>query len=43
MHSKYPDLFETGKFLWYMFHPCFIGSVVEAAKFEDEFFLVGKN
>jgi hypothetical protein len=27
MHNKYPDLYETEKLLWYMFHLFFFGSI----------------
>jgi hypothetical protein len=43
MRNKYTDFFRLVSSLWYMFHLSFLGSVVEAAEFEDEFFLEGEN
>jgi hypothetical protein len=42
MRNKYPDLFRPVSSLWYIFHLSFFGSIVEAAEFEDEFFLAGR-
>jgi hypothetical protein len=42
MRNKYPDLFETGEFFVVHVSPILFGSVVEAAEFEDEFFLGGR-
>jgi hypothetical protein len=39
--NKYPDLFETDKFFVVYVHQSSFGFFVEAAKFEDEFFLGG--
>jgi hypothetical protein len=39
--NKYPDLFETGKFFVVQVHQPSFGFFVEAAEFEDEFFLGG--
>jgi hypothetical protein len=41
MYNKYPDLFETRKFFVVHVSLSFFGSVVEAAEFDDEFFLGG--
>jgi hypothetical protein len=43
MRNKYPDLFETGKFFVVHVSPTFLWLFVEAAEFEDEFFLGGEN
>jgi hypothetical protein len=41
MRNKYPDLFETGKFFVVHVHQPSSSFFVEAAEFEDEFFLGG--
>jgi hypothetical protein len=41
MCNKYPDLFETGKFFVVHVHQPSSGFFIEAAEFEDEFFLGG--
>jgi hypothetical protein len=43
MRNKYPDLFETGKFFVVHVHQSSFGFFVEAAEFEDEFFLGVEN
>jgi hypothetical protein len=43
IRNKYPDLFETGKFFVVHVSPIFVSFFfVEAAEFEDEFFLGGE-
>jgi hypothetical protein len=39
MPNKYLDLLRLISYLWYMFHLPFFGSIIEAAEFENEFFL----
>jgi hypothetical protein len=43
MRNKYTDLFLTGKFFVVHVSLSYLGSVIEAAEFEDEFFLEGEN
>jgi hypothetical protein len=43
MPNKYLDLLRLVSYLCYMFHLSFFGSIIEAAEFEDEFFLGGEN
>jgi hypothetical protein len=43
MRNKYSDLFETGKFFVIHVHQSSFGFFVEAAEFEDEFFLGVEN